>query len=235
VENFVDKRYVRNYCVEGVDFSGQEKISKTTALVFGIGGLGSNLCYHLAALGLKKLILVDDDIVSLSNLQRQIIYKESSISKSKVAEAKKELLKFNSKIEIKTISTKDIKKVLSENNPDIIFDCTDNYESRLLINKISKKANIPVCSSSAVEWEGWVCMFDHKNENFSFPKVFEEKNNYKNCDDQGVLSPVTGMVASMQALEGIRFILDLNYAKDTLLIVNAYLNSIKKIVFKDNS
>ena len=228
----MNKRYLRNYLVEGIDIIGQEKILNSTAIIFGLGGLGSHLSYHLVAMGFGHVILIDDDTVSLTNLQRQILYKESSVSKNKVDEAKIQLSQLNSEIKITILNTRNIKEVLSNNNADIIFDCTDSYKSRLHINKEAKLKNIPVCSASAVNWEGWVCMFDHINPNFSFLNVFDEKENYKTCDDQGILSPVVGMVASMQALEGIRFILKLNYAKNTLILVNSYLNEIKKISFE---
>lgn len=229
----MNKRYIRNIAVEGVGIEGQKKISNTTALIFGIGGLGSTVALHLSVMGFKKIILVDEDIVTISNLQRQFIYTEKGISKYKVIEAKKAINKINKKVEVVTVNSSDIDYVFSTNEPDIIFDCTDNYDSRLLISRNAKNKNIPLCSASAVEWQGWLCMFDHIEENFNFENIFKEKSNYKNCDDKGILSPSVSMIASMQVLEATRFLLKLDYANDTLILINTYMNDIKKIKFNE--
>jgi molybdopterin/thiamine biosynthesis adenylyltransferase len=225
---FMNKRYVRNYCVEGFDFAGQEILNTSTVIIFGVGGLGSFVSFHLTAMGLKNIILVDDDKVSISNLQRQILYTEESIDKDKVVEAKKTLSKLNSEINITIENTKDIEKILNKYKVDLIFDCTDNYKSRKLINQIAKEKETAVCSAAISGWEGWISIFKGE-EDFSFENVFQEKAQYDSCDSVGVLSPAVGVVASMQTMEGIKFLLDLDYLDKEIILFNAYKNETKLI------
>lgn len=222
------KRYVRNICVEAFDIEGQKKLSKSNILVIGLGGLGSYLSYHLAAMGVQNLHLMDKDTVALSNLQRQILYSESSINSNKSDEAKNRLQELNSDINIYSYNSDNVELIIEQVKPDLIFDCTDNYQTRLNIQHFSKSLNIPVCTASAVEWQGWITLFEH-NEKYVFEDIFPYREDYANCDDQGILSPIVGSVASMQAMEGIRYLLNLNYNKNILTFFNGFTNDITKI------
>ena len=222
----MNKRYLRNYFVEGFDIEGQDIISNSQIVIFGCGGLGSFVSYHLTAMGVGEIILVDNDEVAISNLQRQILYTESSIGKDKSTEAKKNLSNLNSEIKIISEKTKNIDYILNKYSPDMVFDCTDNYSSRKLIAHICKEKKILLCSGAVSGWEGWVSIFED-SENFTFEKIFDEKNSYKNCEESGVLSPTVGTVASIQVTEGIKKLIGLEGLKNQVLLINGFRNETK--------
>lgn len=223
------KRYVRNIALDVIDIEGQKKLNETTALVVGCGGLGSHLLFHLASFGFKKIILIDNDTVSISNLQRQILFKESSIGKKKVNEAEKALKSYNSEIEIISYSNRLKSLTDIKESYDIIFDCSDNLSTRLLLSKENNKL-IPIVFASAVELHGWVYKQD-KESKVKIEHILRETDDDKSCDDKGVLSPTVSFVASIQAMEGIKEILNLNNENNCFIEVDPYNYKITQMEF----
>ena len=158
-------RYSKQIILKKIGIIGQKKISSAKVLVVGVGGLGCPLVLYLANTGIGNICLVDDDVVDLSNLNRQIIFNNSDIGKFKVIQAKKILNKINKKIKVKIykdrITEKNIKKIL--NKYDIICDCSDNFTTRYLLNDYSLK-NKKILISAAIS------KFDAHIFNFNFKK-----------------------------------------------------------------
>lgn len=231
------KRYVRNIALDEIDIEGQEKLLSSTVLVIGAGGLGCHTLYHMASLGIKNIIIMDDDVVSISNLQRQILFNEDSVGKNKAKEAAKRLNQYNSEISVYSFAQKFsslddlIKKC--EFEIDLIMDCTDNFESRILISKESQKnGNIPVCFASVGEFQGWVLPQFYKTQDpVLFEKVLQPHENDKNCDSLGVISPSVSFVASIQAMEGLKLLLNMVELEDYYLDVNCFNYQVTQMVF----
>lgn len=230
------KRYVRNIALDEIDFEGQEKMNNTTALVVGAGGLGSHTLYHLASFGFKNLIIMDDDTVSISNLQRQIMFNESSVGKNKALEAAKTINKYNSEVSVYPIQSRfeSLDEILNDwkMSVDIIFDCTDNFDSRFLISKESQKHSIPTIFSAVTEFQGWVFpQLYLKTDCQLIENIFERHDNDLNCESLGVVSPSVSFVSSIQAMEGLKLILGVADPDSYYLDVNCFTYQVTQMEF----
>ena len=204
-------RYSKQIVLKKIGIIGQKKISSAKVLVVGIGGLGCPLVLYLANTGLGSIGLVDDDKVDLSNLNRQILFNNTDIGKSKVVQAKRILNKINKKIKVRThqnrLTKENIEKIL--NDYDIICDCTDNFTTRYLLNDFSLK-NKKILISAAIS------KFDLHIFNFNFKKnvpcyrcfMPETPDSDTKCDADGILPTVAGIAGTLQANEVIKSIID---------------------------
>ncbi|HAG38734.1 MAG TPA: molybdopterin-synthase adenylyltransferase MoeB, partial [Pseudoalteromonas sp.] len=155
-------RYSRHIMLPQLDIDGQEKIWQSHALIVGLGGLGCPVAQYLAASGVGTLTLVDNDVVDATNLQRQVLYKQSDVGCLKTHSAKKQLTQLNDEIEIHTID-----EFLNENSHleqllskvDVVIDCTDNLATRNLLNSACYNTRTPLVSGSAIRLEGQVACF----------------------------------------------------------------------------
>ncbi len=139
-------RFTRHFSLAEIGNEGQEKLKNAQVLVIGAGGLGSPLLIYLAAAGIGDIGIVDDDIVSISNLQRQVLYTTAEVGQKKVELASQKLSALYPEIEIQTYDLRLNEENAEElfHNYDIIADCTDNYQTRALIGKISAKLKKPL-------------------------------------------------------------------------------------------
>ena len=207
-------RYSRQLLLPEINESAQLKLKNATVLIVGLGGLGSPAAFYLAASGIGKLVLVDDDKVELSNLQRQILYKVSHIGQSKSKAASKTLQALNNQIALDTVcerlNTDNAKRLINE--CDIVLDCSDNFDTRYLINRLAKQFGKSLVSGAAMGWQGQLCIVDNRKHNSPcyeclFPK--SEQSSAQNCDTLGVISPILGVVGAQQALAAILMLLDI--------------------------
>jgi molybdopterin/thiamine biosynthesis adenylyltransferase len=205
-------RYSRHVLLEDIDVGGQEKLLAAHALVIGAGGLGSAAAPYLAAAGLGHITLVDHDDVDLTNLQRQIMHHEANIGKSKVESGKHFLQRLNPTIKVATIQAKANVSLLDELLPsvDIVLDCTDNFATRQMINRLCVEHQIPLVSGSALRFDGQVSVFDPRNETspcyaciFSPDETFEEVS----CASMGIFSPLVGIIGSIQAAQALQVVI----------------------------
>ena len=201
-------------------------------MVIGAGGLGSHLLFHLASLGLKNIIVVDSDTVAISNLQRQIIFNEQSIDKNKAFEAKKTIESYNSDVNVIAInrnftSISEIKKGI-DFDIDIIFDCCDNYKTRIDLSKEASNINIPVIFAAVTEFEGWVYPQINKSSTL-LQDIFPKHDNDENCDSKGVVSLSVAFVSSIQSMEGLKHILKLEDNNNKLFNINCFKYSVNEI------
>ncbi len=218
------ERYNRHIILPEIGIKGQEKLNKAKVLVVGAGGLGSPVLTYLGAAGIGNIGIVDNDVVSLSNLQRQILYKTSDINQAKAHKAKERLLENNPDIIIKTFIT----RLNSENSAeiakeyDIIVDCTDNYDSRYIIDTASKLLGIPMVYASISKFSGQVSVFNY-NGSKSYKDLFSEQPNVDENDESrlGVLGVLPGIIGSIQANEVVKIILNIEgVLKNKLFLLN---------------
>ena len=203
-------RYSRQIMLPSIDIAGQEKILNATVLVVGVGGLGSPVAMYLASAGVGRLILVDHDVVEISNLQRQIIHGMDTVSESKVSSAETRIKQLNPDCNVEACSFK-----LSEDNADelvaqadVVVDCSDNFTSRFLLNRACVQHKIPLVSGAAIRMEGQLSVFDpRKNDSPCYRCLYDDNENEDlSCATNGVLAPVVGIVGSIQALETLKLI-----------------------------
>ncbi len=203
-------RYSRQVMLESIGEPGQEKLAEATALIVGLGGLGCPVAQYLAAAGIGKLILVDDDQVETTNLHRQILYTESQVGQAKVDAAKTALQSLNSSVQIETHQLRANEDNLHElvTASTVILDCSDNLTTRLAINKTAFSGQKPLVIGSAIRLEAQVISFDFTgNKPGCYACLMDNiQEEALDCAAAGVLGPVPGIAASMQALAAIKAI-----------------------------
>ena len=201
-------RYNRHIVLPEIDIDGQTLLVNSKVAIIGLGGLGCPVSTYLASSGLGTLLLIDDDTVSLTNLNRQTLFTENDLNKNKVDAASKRLLELNSDLIIKTDRSRvdqrfDTSKLKEF---DVIIDCTDNFEARTFINQISLLHRIPLITGAALKFEGQVAVFrndidDEPCYRCLYPDLPDTKNT---CIDSGILGSVTGFVGTILATECIK-------------------------------
>jgi|TARA_B100001564_G_C20633949_1_gene668715 molybdopterin/thiamine biosynthesis adenylyltransferase len=241
--NLTDKqllRYNRHIVLPEIDIDGQALLVNSKVVIIGLGGLGCPAATYLASSGLSNLLLIDDDLVSLSNLNRQTLFTEKDLDKHKVEAASKRLIQLNSDLIIKTDKTKinqyfDMDKLKEY---DVIIDCTDNFETRTLINQISILHRIPLITGAALKFEGQVAVFRNDIENEPcyrclYPDLPKTKNT---CIESGILGSVTGFVGTILATECIKLLCKFGKTFESKLFLIDLKNNDFKIIKinKDN-
>ena len=206
-------RYNRQIMLPEVDVQGQEKLLQSRVLIIGLGGLGCPVAMYLAASGVGTLVLADGDDVELSNIQRQIAHLTSSIGLKKVRSAANILSALNPNVDLIELPyhlTPD--NLASEiKQADVVVDATDNFQIRFAINRACVAANTPLVSGAAIRFEGQVCVFDsRRGESPCYHCLYREdvqaeENN--SCAENGVISPLVGMIGTVQAMETLKLIM----------------------------
>lgn len=229
-------RYSRQILMPEIDYDGQLKLSQSHAVIIGLGGLGSPASMYLAAAGIGKLTLVDFDDVDDSNLQRQIVHREINIGQAKVESAKQNLQSLNRHIQIETLNqsiTEACLKSLIE-TADVVLDCTDNFDSRFVLNQVCLDAQKPLVSGAAIRWEGQLATYDFRIDNNPCYACLYKPGSQQNmsCSENGVLAPVVGMVGTMQALEAIKCLLNLPTLTGKLMMIDGYTLQIRTLNLK---
>lgn len=232
-------RYSRHIILNEIDLEGQAALQNATALVIGCGGLGSSAIPFLAASGVGKLILADDDTVSLSNLQRQVAFSSDDLDEAKVVAMKKHILAINPNIEVEALNQRleldDLTKYMQL--ADVVLDCSDNYATRLAINEASVSTKTPLVSGAAVRFEGQLAVFDpRKSDSPCYFCLFGgESASDGACAVFGIFSPVVGVIGSQQAVEALKIILNIGENPvGKLMIYDALQSSWQQINFQKN-
>ncbi|WP_353243304.1 molybdopterin-synthase adenylyltransferase MoeB [Providencia sp.] len=207
-------RYNRQIILRGFDFDGQEKLKAGKVLIIGLGGLGCAATQYLAAAGVGHLTLVDFDTVSLSNLQRQILHRDTTIGEPKVDSAKSQLCAINPHIHIDVVNAQLEDAQLSEliTHHDVILDCTDNVAIREQLNRLCLAQKKPLVSGAAIRMEGQLSVFTYEDNTPCYhclSRLFGE--NSLTCVEAGVMSPLVGTIGTLEAMETIKLLA--NYGK----------------------
>ncbi len=222
-------RYSRQILLKGIGKKGQKKLSSSTVAIVGLGALGTASAELLTRAGIGKLILIDRDIIELSNLQRQSLFTEEDLGKPKVLQAEKQLKKINSEIKIQAHFEHLDYNNINLLSSDLILDCTDNLYTRFLINEYSIKTSIPWIYSSCLEHSGYV--FNIIPGKICFNCIFNNLTSIGTCDTLGVLNTLANLISSLQVNEAFKILLNKSYEKN-LLYINIWQNKIEKIKVK---
>ncbi len=201
-------RYSRHINLAEIGLDGQQKLVDSTALIVGMGGLGSPVAMYLAAAGIGKLVLADFDIVELSNLQRQIAHTSDRIGELKTHSARSTCQALNPEIEVETIDA-----VLDEDrlqeavaSADVVLEGSDNFPTRFAVNEACVKYGVPLVSGAAIRFDGQVSVFaGHKDDAPCYRCLYSgDSEAAETCAMTGVLSPVVGIIGTVQAAEAIK-------------------------------
>ena len=219
-------RYSRQIMLPEIEIVGQERLLGATALIIGVGGLGSPASMYLAAAGFGTLVLVDDDRVDLSNLQRQIIHHTDDVGRSKVDSAADTLRRLNPEIRVIGLPRRISGGELSEavERADVVLDCSDNFVTRFAVNAACVHARRPLVSGAVIRFEAQLAVFDPKQPggpcyHCLYPDEAPRDEIEQNCVRSGVPAPLPGLVGSFQALEAIKVLLEIGTPSAGRLLV----------------
>ncbi|MFT7681152.1 MAG: molybdopterin synthase sulfurylase MoeB [Moritella dasanensis] len=202
-------RYNRQIVLRHFDFDGQEALKQANVLIIGAGGLGCASSQYLASSGIGKMTLVDFDHIELSNLQRQLLHRDSRIGEFKSLSAKHELEQINPHCKVQAITTK-----LSEDEMvklielhDIVLDCTDNVDTREQINRACFALRTPLVSGAAIRMEGQISVFTYADNEPCYQCLSQLfGSGTLSCVESGIMAPMVGIIGAMQAMEAIKVI-----------------------------
>ena len=231
-DSHIDDRYCRQTSLDVIGIDGQRRLQKARVLVVGAGGLGSPLIKYLAAAGVDTIGIVDDDTVSVSNLNRQILYYPSQEGKPKANCAADVVRRMNPDCNVQAYRIR-----LTDSNAsdlfdkyDVIADCTDNLVTRYVIDRHTKALGIPFVYGSLCEFEGRVAVFNYKGGTSYadlFPFDADEVANFS--QPSGVLGAFAGVVGTIEALETIKVILGKPTLIDRILLIDGLSLSFETI------
>ena len=230
------EKFSRQIILRNIGALGQKKIQRAKVLIIGMGGLGCPAAQFLTRSGIGTLGLVDYDKVGLSNIHRQILYSEKDINKSKVKISKKKLNEINPKTRINIFNYKLDKIKLNKiiKDYDYIIDGTDNFESKFLINDLSLKYKKFLVAGAISKFDGHIFNFDFKIKNNPSLRDFYQEdivtNDILNCEYDGILGTVAGIVGTMQANEILKKILNIGQNLNGFVLILDLLNlSIRRV------
>lgn len=202
------QRYARQIRLNAVGESGQERLLAARVLIIGLGGLGSPAAMYLAASGVGSLVLSDYDRVEPSNLQRQIIHREADLGELKATSAQRTLQEINPTCEVMALDWELDEQELHDQiqAADLVLDCTDNFASRFLLNRVAQAVSRPLVSGAAIRLEGQI-MTSLPDGGPCYQCVYPARLEHEEtCAMEGVLAPVVGVMGTLQALQAIRII-----------------------------
>ncbi|MCG7599026.1 HesA/MoeB/ThiF family protein [Halomonas sp. McH1-25] len=208
-------RYSRQIMLEQVDIDGQERLLASHALVVGAGGLGSPVALYLAAAGVGRLTLVDDDSVELSNLQRQIAHAQADLGRPKADSAAESARALNPDCQVTSrVERLDGEALASAlHDADVVIDCTDRFSSRYAINRASLQTGTPLVSGAAIRFSGQLAVFDPRDTAspcyaclYPPDERGEQADDELRCAENGVIAPLVGLIGTFQALEALKLL-----------------------------
>ena len=204
-------RYSRHILLDEIGIEGQERLLASTALVIGAGGLGSPVALYLGTAGVGTITLVDHDNVDLTNLQRQIAHRMSSIGQPKVESAARSVRDINPTSNLVTIVRRADRAALDElvASADVVLDCSDNFATRHAVNAACVEHAKPLVAGAAIGFDGQISVYDTRRADqpcyaclFPPEATFEEVR----CATMGVFAPLVGIIGTMQAAEALKLL-----------------------------
>jgi molybdopterin-synthase adenylyltransferase len=219
------ERFSRQIVLKDIGILGQKKILSSKVLIVGAGGLGSPVAEFLSRAGIGMLGIVDNDKVNLSNLHRQSLYTLSDIGKFKVQIAKNRIKKINpnTKVSIYKIrlNNKNFKKII--NNYDYIVDGSDNFTTKFLLNDFCLRFKKVLVTGAISKFDGHIFTFNFKNKKIPCLRCFfqesEISDDILNCESEGILGTVAGVVGAIQANEVLKKILHIGTGLDGYILI----------------
>jgi len=251
------QRYLRNTILPEIGVEGQEKLLRARVLIIGAGGLGSPALFYLAAAGVGNIGIIDDDVVELSNLQRQVIHNFSDLGKKKVISAKEKIAALNQDVNLQIYECRADHDSLGKIaiNYDYILDATDNFYTRFMINEVCHKLHKPLIFAAVKGFIGQVSTFKSYEKTFAQPQLtakqnfiggqnpcyacfnanFVDENFSLPLSEKGILGSVAGTIGALQATTAIKEILEIGESLvGKILIFDFLKNEFRKVVLKKN-
>ncbi|MCQ0092042.1 molybdopterin-synthase adenylyltransferase MoeB [Roseovarius sp. M141] len=232
------ERYARHIILREVGGPGQKALKNARVLVIGAGGLGSPVMSYLGAAGVGTIGVIDDDVVDLSNLQRQVIHRDADIGTPKVHSAAAAVRALNPHVDMRPYArrlTEDIAADLFAEY-DIILDGTDNFATRHLVNRTAVATGKPLISGALTQWEGQLSVFDPASGAPCYACIFPDipaEGLAPSCAEAGVMGPLPGVIGAMMAGEAIKLITGAGATlRGTLLIYDALYSDARRIDIK---
>lgn len=220
------ERYARHLRLPQVGMAGQQRLARSTVLLVGAGGLGSPAAFYLAAAGVGRLLLVDDDVVDRSNLQRQILHTDAAIGSPKVLSAARALAALNPRVAVQPlqerITAANVERLLA--SADVVVDGADNFPTRYLLSDACVRLGKPLVYGAVHRFEGQVSVFDAGRRRgsspcyrclFPLPPAAEDA---PNCAVAGVLGVLPGVIGLLQATETLKLLLGIGESLDGRLL-----------------
>ncbi len=198
------ERYARHVRLPQIGENGQQAILDASALIVGVGGLGSPAAMYLAAAGIGRLVLSDYDMVETSNLQRQIIHQNSSIGENKVDSGRKTIAALNPDCQVDVIGYQldgdELKQTID--SVDIVLDCSDNYPTRFDVNRYCVETATRLVTGAAIRLEGQIMNYQPTADSACYQCLYTHAYGAEeSCELEGVLGPVVGVIGTMQAVQ----------------------------------
>lgn len=205
-------RYARHIVLRDIGGPGQAKLLGSHVLLIGAGGIGCPAIQYLVAAGVGTISVIDDDVISLSNLQRQVLYNEAQIGQPKVEVAAQAVEKLNPDVQFhavnQRITTETLPSILE--GVDVVIDGSDNFHTRLIVNDLCLAARVPLVSAAIGQFHGQIGTFTGWEADAPCYRCFVgDAHDPDDCDDcatQGVLGAMCGLMGSFAAMEALRFL-----------------------------
>ena len=236
------ERFSRQLVLKNIGAKGQKKILSSKVLIVGIGGLGCPAAENLVRAGIGTVGLIDNDIVTLSNIHRQSLFNSKDINKPKVNVAAKKLKEINPLTKIKTyklrLDKNNIKNIIKDY--ELIIDGSDNFKTKFLVNDYCIKLKKKLVTGAISKFDGHIFTFDFKDKKTASLKSFyQEKDisdNILNCEFEGVLGTTASIVGTIQANEALKMIVEIGQnLKNQILIIDLLNLNFRKVKYKKNN
>jgi len=203
-------RFSRQILMPRFDIAGQQALRSARVVIVGSGGLGCPVALYLGAAGVGHITLVDDDVIELANLQRQIAFETAQIGESKAETLAARVRSINPAVSISVVNRRlelnDFAREVAE--ASLALDCSDNFSTRFALNRACVASGVPLVSGAAIRGEGQLSVYDSRNaESPCYHCLYPEQGNEDlTCSEAGVIAPLVGMIGSAQAMEAIKVI-----------------------------
>ncbi len=233
VSDYQQQLYLRQIILPEIGESGQKKLQNSTVLVVGAGGLGSAMLYYLVASGIGNIILFDYDKVELSNLNRQILHNHLNLQQEKIFSAKEKLLALNPSLNLTLINKQaNVENLVATmSDCEIAVDATDNFYTRFIINYVACQLEKPLVFGAVKAFSGQLALLKPNKKNPCYA-CFNPNIQTSKCDlplaEKGILGATAGIVGSMQAMEVIKYLLDLHLGVFNKMLVFDFLQQKQK-------
>ncbi|HZV67022.1 MAG TPA: molybdopterin-synthase adenylyltransferase MoeB [Telluria sp.] len=205
-------RYSRHILLDEIGIEGQQKLLAASALVIGAGGLGSPAALYLASAGVGRIVLVDDDAVDLTNLQRQILHTTARIGQPKAESGREALLQINPEIEVVALRERagDARLAQLVRAATVVLDCSDNFATRHAVNRACVAHKVPLVSGAVIRFDGQISVFDSRRADAPcYSCLFPQDGKFEDaaCSTMGVFAPLVGVIGAMQAAEALKLVI----------------------------